>query len=601
MEIYMRKIPYWLEAYTEAESLDILCDLAESHALQAGGQEGQSLAREIRRGNFRHVCDYETPTDIPVGRYLHLRQAQALLSKVEFLPLGIDTEKAAYEKFLESEVLCRETNTLFRGYERGNLSFDSRVEQVLYLAQRKIAHVLGSVPPIEKWGLRFGPGATTLTKKREASLREKFRAGISCSEECLPSAARLLAELPHLAFASADSFMADEDEWWASVPVVIHDATLSFVPKTAKTKRIVFPEPVLNGLGQMALGDVISRRLAAVGVDIRDQTRNQFLAREGSLTGALATLDLQSASDTISRELVAHLLPLDWWNALKQLRTGHVRYRGERITLEKFSGMGNGFTFPLETLIFWSLARAVCVGDREVVSVYGDDIIVPTHRYEELVHVLRVCGFLVNQKKSFHKGPFRESCGADWISGIDVRPYYQKDLVTPQGLFVLHNFYVRHGDHGGAEKVRKLIHPSLQIFGPEGYGDGHLVHFNDGLVVPVYLKKPSHSARGWAGITFRSFKEVGLRDERGPLPTDFVLPLYTVYRRDAGESGLEKSILGSAIDPIQPGLLAFKQRFKRGHGSLSGPDPLPEVDGTKSASLPGVSGYKKVSIYTLTA
>jgi len=178
----MRKISHWTETYTEGESLDILCDLAESHARQAGGKHGLSLARAIRHGNFRFVCDFETPLDISVHEYLHLRQAQALLSKVEFLPLGIDPEAAALEKFRMAESLCRETNELFSGYEAGRIAFDATVERALFGAQRKIASVLGELPPLEKWGLRFGPGATTLTKKREASLREKFRAGISCSE-----------------------------------------------------------------------------------------------------------------------------------------------------------------------------------------------------------------------------------------------------------------------------------------------------------------------------------------------------------------------------------------------------------------------------------
>jgi hypothetical protein len=133
---------------------------------------------------------------------------------------------------------------------------------------------------------------------------------------------------------------------------MIDDGKLEFVPKNAKTFRSTVTEPVLNGLTQLAIGDFLFDRLKRSGLDLRDQTRNQRLALEGSLTGALATLDLSSASDTISRELVYHLLPLEWAHFLGLSRTGHIKYRGQRYTLEKFSSMGNGYTFPLESLIF---------------------------------------------------------------------------------------------------------------------------------------------------------------------------------------------------------------------------------------------------------
>jgi len=74
--------------------------------------------------------------------------------------------------------------------------------------------------------------------------------------------------------------------------------------------------------------------------------------------------------------------------------------------------MGNGFTFPLETLIFWALTRAVC-GSTATVSAYGDDIICPSDRAEDVIAVLTEVGFSVNLEKSFWNGPFRESCGSD--------------------------------------------------------------------------------------------------------------------------------------------------------------------------------------------
>jgi hypothetical protein len=37
--------------------------------------------------------------------------------------------------------------------------------------------------------------------------------------------------------------------------------------------------------------------------------------------------------------------------------------------------------------------------------------------------LLAICGFKTNHSKTFSDGPFRESCGADWYEGIDVRPF----------------------------------------------------------------------------------------------------------------------------------------------------------------------------------
>jgi len=603
----MRKIAHWLECYSPSESIDILRDWALSHAL-SGGKQGERIANLIRRQRFADLCefsvDYEDPDSDP-GTLYHCRQAVAFFSKLEHLDIGVDKEEAAFGKFTEAESSCKETNEIFRSWQRGQFQFRPRVESWLFKAQRKIAEVLGPFPSYETLGYRFGKGATTLTKKRLASLREKFRAGLSCSEELVPAASAILSELPTLTEAWSDSFVSSEEEWWAQVPVVVHDGRLEFVPKSAKTYRSVVTEPVLNGLYQLALGDYMTARLLRSGLDLRDQSLNQRLACEGSLTGALATLDLSSASDTISRELVYNLLPLDWAVGLARGRTGHILYRGQRYTMEKFSSMGNGFTFPLESLIFWALSCAVA--GQSQVSVYGDDIICPAASFGDLAELLAACGFQVNEKKSFHKGPFRESCGRDYIRGIDIRPYYQKQWVSPRTLFVVHNFYVRRGDSERAEMVKQLIHPSLQIFGPEGYGDGHLLGEHPRKV------KSRHALCGFSGYVFDTFSVKARRDTRPELGSDFVFPLYSVYRRSAEDlvdlSGMptaNASVLSPSGEVLDTGKFAFRLRFLKAKGSISEVLPTPQETtegGSASiqASLPigEDSEYKRISIYTL--
>jgi hypothetical protein len=581
-----------LEVYNPSESLDLLRTLALRHALR-GGPKATPIVDAIKRDDVSALALYEldpSSEDWTADTLYHSRQAVAFYSKLEPLEIGVDKERVAYDKFVLSEESCKLQNEAFRSQARGGFNFLRGVDSALLRAQRKIAQVLGPFPSFQQLGYRFGKGATTLTPKRKASLREKFASGVSCSEECLPIAKAILEELPLLSEAICSYEKVDEDgEEWFGINLHLHDGRLEFVPKNAKTYRSVIVEPVLNGLYQLALGDHMTRRLATFGVDLRDQTRNQSLALSGSLTGALATLDLSAASDSVSTELVFSLLPLDWAIGLARGRTGHVLYNGHRLALEKFSSMGNGFTFPLQSLIFWALARAICDKD-DVVSVYGDDIILPSARSKDFISLLTCTGFMVNEEKSYTEGPFRESCGRDFYRGLDVRPYFQKEWVSPRTLFTLHNFYVRRGLFEDAEGVLLWIHPSLRLFGPDGYGDGHL------LGSWTRIRKPAHEARGWAGYTFSTFSLKGRKDIRPRLPSDFVLPAYSIYQRSA-----EDLVPANAGPQGLPGGLLS---WSKGHGNVGESLPLTDhksEDGTfvKAVSLPGTEDrYKRVAIYT---
>jgi len=185
-------------------------------------------------------------------------------------------------------------------------------------------------------------------------------------------------------------------------------------------------EPDLNLWCQKDYENVIRNRLKRVGIDLNDQTNNQLLSKVGSETGGYATIDLSSASDSVTRALVARLLPRAWYDILDSLRSHITVIDGVEHRNWMFSSMGNGFTFELESLIFWALAKSVAflTNSRGRLLVYGDDIIVPTEMSRTLVQVLGFCGFLANSKKTFSEGPFRESCGAHWYMGSDVKPFY---------------------------------------------------------------------------------------------------------------------------------------------------------------------------------
>jgi hypothetical protein len=211
--------------------------------------------------------------------------------------------------------------------------------------------------------------------------------------------------------------------------------TVTFVPKNAKTDRPIAVEPRWNIWMQKGVGRFLRNRLKLFGVNLDFQGLNQALAIYGSRTGKYATIDLASASDTVAYEVVQALLPEPWLTIFSALRSPSYRLDGEWKDYHKWSSMGNGYTFELESLIFWALCSSI----NEDVAVYGDDLIVPTESYQQVVRVLEVCGFKVNTEKSFSSGCFRESCGTDAFDGETVTPIYWKDTLDDQGTLRLVN------------------------------------------------------------------------------------------------------------------------------------------------------------------
>jgi hypothetical protein len=295
---------------------------------------------------------------------------------------------------------------------------------------------------------------------------------------------------------------------------VVAGSKLGFVPKNAKTDRAICTEPLVNSVYQNAIGEVLTRKLRRVGCNLRDQTRNQQLALKGSITGALATIDLSAASDTISQAVVLDLLPPEWFELLDSTRSHHYTYEGGTYYFHKFSSMGNGFTFGLESLIFLALTLAVCehlglpktaVQD---VSVYGDDIIAPVEAVGLLTEVFSYYGFTINQDKSFSSGPFRESCGRDYFLGMYVRPMFIKKAFSNASI-VSHANFLYGDDYYYDLPFRKLRSSLLKtlpsiirkvLVGPVGEGDGHIhvPHRNR------YIKTGHHAKRkrGWEGSPY---------------------------------------------------------------------------------------------------
>jgi hypothetical protein len=326
------------------------------------------------------------------------------------------------------------------------------------------------------------------------------------------------------------------------------------VPKNYKTDRSIAIEPDMNIYVQKGIGSLMRNRLAGIGCNLNDQTRNQRLAQMGSFAGRLATIDLSMASDTISRAVVESLIRPDWLEALGQCRSPFgVLPSGEKIFYQKFSSMGNGFTFELETLIFLSLAYAWAqLHGEEVsrISVYGDDIIVPSTMAEPFCGLLAFLGFRPNEKKSYWMGPFRESCGKHYYSGYDITPFYvKKPPKTLIDLFKIHNqiwrYVVRCQEWLGPERSKRLMEVCkwLRSYAParwrkpsiiDGIGDGAFVGYFDEVL-------PQRAPHGWDGWVFKTFLSLPTLDEI----SSHGLLVKSLARLEAGERSQERHQLFS--------------------------------------------------------
>ena len=313
--------------------------------------------------------------------------------------------------------------------------------------RKNIRAVLGRLP--ETLVPVFSTGATYLNRGDKKTLPDKLSDG------------------PHGTRAANYLFAQCEQTAWhlitsdrRQLPEELRGNRFTSVPKDSFKNRGICVEPLINISYQLYVGRFLKNRLRRFGLDLTGGAERQHreIARLSSISGEFATLDLSNASDTISRKLVELVLPRDWLELLMALRCPFTKIGEREYYLEKFSSMGNGFTFELETLLYFTLAQTVC-GTDSFVSAYGDDIIVPGEHAASMAAALAFFGFQINRKKSFSKGPFRESCGGDYFNGVPVRGPYMKQLPSaPEDWISLHNQLVayRSQDPQGPDVFRSL-------------------------------------------------------------------------------------------------------------------------------------------------
>jgi len=438
--------------------------------LYAHNEHNQLLELEI------DPCNYENP-----DQFRNDLACTNILSKYPGLETGRDTREVAKQAFIDAELACRITNHRLR--------FPSQFDTVLDRAAAICDFVLGSLATCESRALAdiltrcsWGPGITSSVRGTNVSAYNKLKGDLQCTADLTAFVPILMGTIP-----SWQAYHLSGNPGNTVTPTKVQGNTVTFVPKNAKTDRPIAIEPHLNMFLQKGIGSVIRSRLRRVGVNLNDQSRNQELARQGSLNGHLATVDLKSASDTVSRTLVERLIPRQWCQLLGVARSPAYMLDGVWRTYYKWSSMGNGYTFELESLIFYSLARATLESlelPLNDLSVYGDDIIIPAQAFNRFKEVLEHAGFQTNAKKSFHAGPFRESCGADWFRGVHARSLYiREDLNHVQQVYKLANALRRWARIPGSgfcdprflpvwRELFLAVPSPLRHRIPEGFGDG---------------------------------------------------------------------------------------------------------------------------------
>lgn len=485
-----------------------------------------ALAREMATSPSRQlITELMEITPSGVSDAYPIFQLQALFSKRSDLELGVDKKGVAIESFYRSERICRSMNASLRNPVDPKYSERAAL---IHEMQRKITRCLGPAPCIDTMRYGFGPGANIGCEKYTA-VRYKLESDLTTT------------------VAAARSFgaLSVNVQTWpgASRPRIVSGSRFTTVPKSWKTDRGIMIEPIFNTYVQKGIGAAIRARLKRVGIDLTDQGINQAMALRGSRTGELATIDLSMASDTISYLLVMDLLPWDWFQLLDAARSPSTEMPdGTSVILEKFSSMGNGATFELESLIFWAVLSVVC-GD-ENISVYGDDLICPTEHAQDVLDAITLLGFIPNVDKTFVDGPFRESCGKDYWLGTDVRPVFLKGAWSAKEIFRVYNFFVRKGysllDDSILFDLISRLPSTVLSFGPDTGSDGYLIG----------EWSPTRDKRGWEDfVRVKSWVSVPRIRKHASLSSDYGAMLYTALSQ-SGSDGLpaEELIYSLRVD-----------------------------------------------------
>lgn len=351
---------------------------------------------------------------------------------------------AALKKFLAINTSCADWKPAFESSLDEMLIGEVKNSLYNFWFVDGISPVISDLREVYLEG-RAGPGAS-ISARGTDFYTKMFDSPLSCTKH-LPELWERCVSMGGLSFEAEASRLSTYGY------DVVSSNRLSFVNKTTTVARGICTEPTLNMWFQLGVGRLLEKRLSRkfrIRLDSQPDL-NRVLARTGSIDGTLCTIDLESASDSMSLSMLRYMLPRSFMAILEMFRCeSTILPTGSVLPLNMVSTMGNGYTFPLQTILFAAVVIGVakyCQKDGTFRSpldgtnfgVFGDDIICPHQIYRRVHRVLTILGFRVNTDKTFVEGPFRESCGADYFNGVNVRGVYIKKLHSRQDLFVAIN------------------------------------------------------------------------------------------------------------------------------------------------------------------
>lgn len=444
--------------------------LALSYFEAIGGAHALSCAILIRYREYDQIALRTTdPNQFVDGDdYYRAVLANDFLRKYPGLPTTWDRSEETMKSWWASERQCFKTNYLI---SRESILHKTSVASLIFdKAAENLSILLGRVP--RDLNPRFGPGATySMPKKSAKFIINKIASKPVITDDCWIFLRELRGNMWFRATSSArqkngvnrlfnrrSRFLTDPYQQSGQSCVYNLESCrgnrLATVPKDATKDRTIGIEPSGNVFIQLGLGSAMRKSLNRHGLLLEtSQELHSQLARKGSIDGSLATIDLSSASDSIAYELVKALCPARWFELLDASRSPYTFLPGKSkddsghwVLLEKFSSMGNGYTFELETALFAAICLSVADAFKVKLeigknfSVYGDDIIVPQSIANHCITALSYVGFQINIRKTFLTGPFRESCGGDFFNGQPVRAIRVENTCQgPVDIFALHN------------------------------------------------------------------------------------------------------------------------------------------------------------------
>lgn len=486
-------------------------------------------------------------------------------------------DDAALEKFLAINSRCGKWEPRFAD------SWDEVLVGELRRSIYEFFHLKGGVPIFDSLDEflhhgRTGPGASIGARGGDFYTK-MFASPLTCTRQGL-----------YLAYKN---YTRNFPEWSNAEIIrslnfgearVVAGNRLSFVPKDDKISRSICIEPSLNMFFQLGAGHVIERRLlSAFGLSMADQPlKNRELARRGSLDQGYVTCDLSSASDSLSIKMLEYVLPKHVMNMLKFLRSPVSDIRGTQVELNMISTMGNGFTFPLQTMLFSAVVvsafrarglnpeypRGVSYGNW---GVFGDDIVCPQTLWTDVRRLLDFLGFQVNHDKTFVEGPFKESCGSDFFRGVNVRGVYVKRLRSMQDSYAVINqlnlFSARTGI-SLPKSVQYLLRFVERLYIPRWD------NFDSGLMVPQSMLPILQYDKHTQSIAYRRYEPIG---QRLRITENAIISPKRSKPRIYNPSGLFMSFLQRSVNSYSIGVRHDITRYKRKLGIAPFWDARPTV------------------------